>query len=79
MPGTYHRIRFRVAGDGSRVLPAIGAQTYIDTLAAQWIAADGGGTRIPFAEAAFFPGPFPYVWTKSGAIYRVAASGVNTR
>jgi superfamily II DNA or RNA helicase len=48
-----------------------GSNSPFDTLSAEWVA-DGGALRIPFAEAAFFPGPFPFVWTKSGAIYRVA-------
>ena len=42
-----------------------------DALTAFWIA-DGTEVRIPFGDAVFFPGPFPFVWTKSGAIYRVA-------
>ncbi|MDP9151769.1 MAG: hypothetical protein M3O36_17740, partial [Myxococcota bacterium] len=43
-----------------------------DALSAFWMAEDGG-TRIPFSESAFFPGPFPYVWTRGGAIHRVCA------
>ena len=42
-----------------------------DALAALWVA-DGGGTRISFGDSAFFPGPFPFVWARSGAIFRVA-------
>ncbi len=48
-----------------------GAKHRLDTLAAQWVI-EGGGGSIAFTESAFFPGPFPFVWTKSGAIYRVA-------
>ncbi|WP_394835449.1 DEAD/DEAH box helicase [Pendulispora rubella] len=35
-------------------------------------AAENGGPRFPAAQAAFFAGPFPYVWAKNGAIFRVA-------
>ena len=45
--------------------------TPFDALTASWIAEEGS-TPIPFAGSAFFPGPFPFVWTASGAIYRVA-------
>ncbi len=44
----------------------------LDTLSAVWTTEDGA-THIPFADAVFFPGPFGYVWTRSGSIYRVAA------
>ncbi|HEX3345671.1 MAG TPA: SNF2-related protein, partial [Polyangiaceae bacterium] len=43
----------------------------LDALAASWLAEDGPAP-IPFRQVAFFPGPFPFVWTASGAIYRVA-------
>jgi superfamily II DNA or RNA helicase len=41
------------------------------TLGARWLPADGGP---PFSlrDAAFLPGPFPFVWTRDGAIYPVA-------
>ena len=42
-----------------------------DTLSAFWTT-DAGGVVISFADTAFFPGPFPFVWTRTGAIYRVA-------
>ncbi len=44
----------------------------LDTLSAAWVTEDGV-TRIAFADAAFFPGPFSYIWTRAGALYRVAA------
>ncbi len=47
------------------------AKPSFDALAALWLA-DGGATRIAFGDSVFFPGPFPFVWTRSGAIYRVA-------
>ncbi len=47
------------------------AKPPFDTLSASWTA-DAGGVAISFADTAFFPGPFPFVWTRSGAIYRVA-------
>jgi superfamily II DNA or RNA helicase len=50
---------------------APGSKPPFDALAAEWVA-DGGATRIAFADSAFFPGPFPFVWTKGGAIHRVA-------
>ncbi len=43
----------------------------MDALAASWLTEDGS-TAIAFATSAFFPGPFPFVWTPGGAIYRVA-------
>ncbi len=42
-----------------------------DELSAFWIA-ESAGKPISFAESVFFPGPFPFVWTKTGALYRVA-------
>jgi len=42
-----------------------------DALQAHWVV-DASGARIPVAESVFFAGPFPYVWTRDGAIYRVA-------
>jgi hypothetical protein len=44
---------------------------WLDALSAFWMT-DDGATRIPVGEATFFPGPFPYVWAKTGAIHRVA-------
>jgi superfamily II DNA or RNA helicase len=44
----------------------------LETLNAEW-ATEDGATRIAFADAVFFPGPFGYVWTRRGSIYRVAA------
>jgi hypothetical protein len=41
------------------------------TLAAFWTPSDGK-PPIAFGDAVFIPGPFPYVWTRDGAIYRVA-------
>jgi superfamily II DNA or RNA helicase len=43
----------------------------LDALSASWRAEDSP-TPIAFADSAFFPGPFPFVWTRGGAIYRVA-------
>jgi hypothetical protein len=48
-----------------------GAKPPFDTLTATWIV-DSGASPIAFADSFFFPGPFPFVWTKGGAIYRVA-------
>jgi superfamily II DNA or RNA helicase len=50
---------------------AEGTKPPFDALAASWVV-EKTSTRIPFAEAIFFPGPFPFVWTKGGAIYRVS-------
>ena len=43
----------------------------IEALAAQWVT-DDLEVRVPFDQAVFFAGPFPFVWTKAGAIFRVA-------
>ncbi len=43
----------------------------IDALAAEWVP-EGGGAPVAFADSFFFPGPFCFVWTRAGAIYRVA-------
>ena len=51
---------------------AVGPEGALETLSAVWVA-DDGATRIAFADAVFFPGPFSYVWTRGGALYRVAA------
>jgi SNF2-related domain/Helicase conserved C-terminal domain/Bacterial SNF2 helicase associated len=32
---------------------------------------DDGMLSVPFADSAFYRGPFPYVWTRSGAIFPV--------
>jgi hypothetical protein len=50
---------------------APGAAHAFDALSASWID-ERGGAPIPFAESVFFPGPFPFVWTRRGAIHRVA-------
>ncbi len=42
-----------------------------DALSALWLP-DNGAKPIAFAESLLFAGPFPYVWTKRGVIYRVA-------
>jgi superfamily II DNA or RNA helicase len=42
-----------------------------DTLSALWTP-DGGEHPVPFADGVLFTGPFPYVWTRDGAIYAVA-------
>ncbi|MFO0679186.1 MAG: hypothetical protein U0169_21845 [Polyangiaceae bacterium] len=42
-----------------------------DALSAHW-KFDDGRPPVPFERAHFFPGPFPFVWTEAGAIYRVA-------
>src|SRR3984957_1086965 len=42
-----------------------------DTLSAIWTPS-GGEAPIPFADAIFFQGPFPFVWARSGAIHPVA-------
>ncbi len=43
-----------------------------ESLAAAWVS-EGGMVTIPFGEAVFFRGPFPYVWAKNGGIHRVAS------
>jgi len=43
----------------------------LDALAAHWTVEDDPAP-IQFADSAFFPGPFPFVWTRAGSIYRVA-------
>ena len=42
-----------------------------DTLTALWTPG-GGEPPVAFADAVFFQGPFPFVWSRSGAIYPVA-------
>ena len=42
----------------------------LDELAATWVT--DGGAPFPFADAHFFPGPFPFVWSGQGDIYPVA-------
>jgi len=44
----------------------------LDALQAFWVP-DNGGTQIPFETAVFLSGPFPFVWARTGAIYRVAS------
>ncbi len=41
-----------------------------DALSSFWVTADGGAS-FPFAETTLFPGPFPYLWTRAGAIHPV--------
>ncbi len=41
-----------------------------EVIAATWTA-DDGAPPIPFEEATFFGGPFPFVWAKTGAIHPV--------
>jgi superfamily II DNA or RNA helicase len=50
---------------------ADGSSAPLDALSAFWVAEDDP-TPLAFADAAFFPGPFPFLWTRSGVIYRVA-------
>jgi superfamily II DNA or RNA helicase len=50
---------------------APGSKPPFASLAAQWVT-EKTATRIAFADSIFFAGPFPFVWTKAGAIYRVA-------
>ncbi|MGD0525532.1 MAG: SNF2-related protein [Polyangiaceae bacterium] len=67
------RLDFRAAmvRPSIALVPAGAGGSPFDALAASWLAEDGA-TPIPFATSAFFPGPFPFVWTPTGAIYRVA-------
>ncbi|HEY5146101.1 MAG TPA: DEAD/DEAH box helicase [Polyangiaceae bacterium] len=44
----------------------------LETLSAVWTS-DDGAVLVAFDDAVFFAGPFPYVWTRGGPIYRVAA------
>ena len=50
-----------VEGDGARSATK---------LRARWVA--DGGLSIGFGDALFFPGPYPFIWTRGGALYRVA-------
>ena len=43
----------------------------LHALSSLWIP-DAPEPAIPFADALFFPGPSPFVWTRAGAIYPVA-------
>ncbi len=52
--------------------PAGSQSAPFDALSAFWIG-EADRMRISFADSFFFSGPFPYVWTKSGAIYPVAS------
>jgi superfamily II DNA or RNA helicase len=56
---------------GGRDAPTGVSTDSLEALSAVWVADDGG--RIAFGDAVFFAGPFPYVWTRSGRIHRVAA------
>ncbi len=40
-------------------------------LSASWVTPDGDAS-FPFAETTLFAGPFPYVWTRAGALHPVA-------
>src|SRR5262249_52430373 len=51
-------------------LSPAGAAAPFDALTSHWVTDDGA--RIAFADAIFFPGPFAFVWTRAGAIHRVA-------
>ena len=42
-----------------------------EALSAMWVSPDGVAA-FSFADATLFPGPFPFVWTKTGAIHPVA-------
>ena len=55
----------------SITLSTAGGKDPFDALTACWVTEDLA-TRITFEESVFFPGPFPYVWSRSGAIHRVA-------
>jgi hypothetical protein len=48
-----------------------GAESPFDALTAFWVV-ENDGVSIQFADSVFFAGPFSFVWTRSGAIYRVA-------
>jgi superfamily II DNA or RNA helicase len=50
---------------------APGSGGALDALSAFWTV-DAHPASIAFSDAVFFPGPFPFVWTKAGAIFRVA-------
>ncbi len=43
-----------------------------DALSAHWVSADGA-RRFAFADSVFFPGPFAFVWIRSGALYPVGS------
>jgi hypothetical protein len=51
--------------------PAFRANDSAGSLSAHWVASDTG-EAIAFADSAFLAGPFPFVWTRDGAIYLVA-------
>lgn len=40
----------------------------VERVEAVWSMGDASGD-VPFAEATYFPGPFPYVWTRAGALH----------
>jgi superfamily II DNA or RNA helicase len=58
-------VHFPAGGPRGHAIPPL------DVLSAHWIT-DGEVAPIAFTDSAFLPGPFPFVWTRSGAIYRVA-------
>ena len=76
--GGVYRYGYRALLDfrGGVVRPALvlgtrADEAALDTLSAVWTTEDGA-TRVAFADAAFIGGPFSFVWTRGGAIYRVA-------
>jgi superfamily II DNA or RNA helicase len=65
------RPAIRLCGRSPERAMTAGRAAPFDTLRAFWVP-DHGLVEVPFEEATLFAGPFPFVWTKSGAIYRVA-------
>ncbi|HKQ69257.1 MAG TPA: SNF2-related protein [Polyangiaceae bacterium] len=59
----------------TRVRPSVsfrrGAPGSMDALTTHWVT-DDLAFSIPFQESIFFAGPFPFVWSKDGAIFPVA-------
>jgi superfamily II DNA or RNA helicase len=62
---------FRAVPVRPTVALASGSAVGFETLTAMWTPG-GGEPPVPFTDAAFFPGPFPFVWTRGGAIYALA-------
>jgi len=64
---------FRATPVRPRIVVAAGEgdDAAAESLSLGWMT-DAGGVPIAADEAVFFPGPFPYLWTSSGAIYPVA-------
>jgi superfamily II DNA or RNA helicase len=65
------RPRIALSSVASGTAAGHGARGLRDALVASW-RVDDEDVTLAFADVAFFAGPFPHVWTRAGAIYRVA-------